>query len=267
MNKQFDLPLISGPFFYIKRIGVFFALLMFVSSCSLYDRKESVFITDQDFVENYRELSPDSTMILINYSIDLGAFGYGQAGTAILKTSDTTKDLRPYSLPNTLIHTKWLYNKVISAEIDIIPSIRAGDKLKITDIKINEVLVKVSALDYIEPDYHLKIEHREASPNGKHELVAYRYLKDNSDLNFIHISVIPSGEEIPKYGNYFIADNTSDYILYGAWDKNNTLIFYTNEQYYDLIQYYFVHGRLNIPYRIIKDNQKYGSKYTWVEKF
>ena len=54
-------------------------------------------MTDQDYVENYREYSPDSSMLLINYSLDLGAFGYGQAGTAILKLSDTTKNLRDFS--------------------------------------------------------------------------------------------------------------------------------------------------------------------------
>lgn len=241
-------------------------ILITLSSCSLYDRKESVFMADQDFVENYRELSPDSSMILINYSIDLGAFGYGQAGTAVLKTADTTKDLRQFSLPNTLIHTKWVDNKTISAKVDIIPSIRAGESIKITNTRINQVSVKVSPLDYIEPDYHLQIEHRETSPDGKHELVAYRYLKDNHNLNFIHISVIPKGGKIPKYGNYFIADNKSDYILYGTWDKNNSLLFYSNELDHDLIQYYLVDNREDIKYKTVKDNPKYARKYRWTEK-
>jgi len=241
-------------------------ILIFLSSCSLYDRKESVFISDPDFIENYRELSPDSSMILINYSIDQGAFGYGQVGTAVLKAADTAKDLRPFSLPNTFIYTKWIDNKTISAKVDIIPSIRAGKKIKITNTKISDVSVKVSPLDYTEPDYHLQIEHRETSPAGKHELVAYRYLKDDHNLNFIHISVIPKGGKIPKYGNYFIADNTSDYILYGTWTKNNTLVFYSNEQYHDLIQYYLVDNRENIEYKTVKDNQKYASKYRWTKK-
>ena len=74
------------------------------------------------------------------------------------------------------------------------PSIRAGRRIKITDTKINDVFVKVSHLDYIDPDYHLRIEHRETSPDGKYELIAYWYLKDDHNLNFIHISVIPQGE-------------------------------------------------------------------------
>ncbi|AOM76801.1 hypothetical protein BFS30_06260 [Pedobacter steynii] len=203
-------------------------------------------------------------MILINYSIDQGAFGSGQAGTAVLKTVDTTKDLRSSSLPNTLIYTKWIDNKTISAKVDIIPFLRSGERIKITDTKINNISVKVSPLDYTGSDYHLQIEHRETSPDRKHELVAYRYVKDTP--GFIHISVILKGGGIPKYGNYFIADNSSDYILYGTWDKNNTLVFYSNEQYHDLIQYYLVANRENIKYKTVKDDQKYANKYRWTEK-
>lgn len=86
-------------------------ILILLSSCNLYERKEEVFITDNDFVENYREYSPDSSMVLINYSIDLGAFGYGYAGTAILKAVDTTKNLREYTLANDYTRVKWIDNK------------------------------------------------------------------------------------------------------------------------------------------------------------
>jgi len=239
-------------------------VLVLFSSCSLYDRKKSVLITDRDFVENYREFSPDSSMVLINYNLDLGGLGYDQAVTAILKASDTTKDLMPFSLPNMLIDTKWIDNKTIAAKINIIPSLRAGNKLKINDTEINDVRIKVSAFDYIEPNYHLQIEHKETSPDGKYELVAYRYLKDNSNLNFIHISVIPKNGKIPRYGNYFIADKTSDYILDGTWAEDNTLIFYSNAQYLDFIQYYFVDSREKIKCKIVENNQKYKDKYRWI---
>ncbi len=98
---------------------IYILTLIILTSCNLYDRKEEVLMTDKDYVENYREFSPDSSMILINYSLDLGAFGYGQAGTAILKLSDTTKNLRDFSLPNTLTRLKWIDNKNISAQYDI----------------------------------------------------------------------------------------------------------------------------------------------------
>jgi hypothetical protein len=223
-------------------------------------------MTDQDYVENYREYSPDSSMLLINYSLDLGAFGYGQAGTAILKLSDTTKNLRDFSLPNTLTRLKWLDNQTISSQFDILHSLRTGEKIALTDKEINGVKIKVSALDYIDKDDHLEIEHRELAPNGQFELVAYRYLKDRSNLNFIHISIIPVGGQIPKYGNYLIADMQSDYVLNGTWTEKNELKFYSNSQYSDLIQYYLVNGRAKINYEIVTDDKEYGSKYRWTKK-
>jgi hypothetical protein len=87
---------------------IYILTLVTLSSCNLYDRKEDVLMTDQDYLENYREFSPDSSMLLINYSLDLGAFGNGQAGTAILKPSDTIKNLRDFSLPNTLTRLRWI---------------------------------------------------------------------------------------------------------------------------------------------------------------
>jgi hypothetical protein len=245
---------------------IYLLKLTILCSCNLYDRNEDVLITDKDLVENYREFSPDSCMVLINYSIDLGAFGYGQSGTAILKLSDTTKNLRDFSLPNTLTNVKWLDNKNISAKFDILPSLRKGEKITLKEKEINGVKIKVSALDYIENDNHLEIEHKETSPNGQFELIAYRYLKDRRNLNFIHISVIPFGEQIPKYGNYLIADMQSDYVFYGAWSKDNKLEFYTNSQYSDLVQYYLVESRSKIKYKLITDDNKYGSKYRWTEK-
>lgn len=248
------------------RKTIYILTLVILSSCNLYDRKEEVFMTDQDYVENYREFSPDSSMLLVNYSLDHGAFGYGQSGTAILKLSDTTKNLRDFSLPNTLTRLKWLDNETISAQFDILPSLRSGEKITLTDKEINGVKIKVSALDYIDKDDHLEIEHRELAPNGQFELVAYRYLKDSSNLNFIHISIIPVGGQIPKYGNYLIADMQSDYVLNGTWTEKNELKFYSNSQYSDLIQYYLVKDRAKIDYKIVTDDKEYGSKYRWTKK-
>ena len=223
-------------------------------------------MSDQDYVENDRQFSPDSSMLLISYSLDLGAFGYGQAGTAILKLADTTKNLREFTIPNTLTRVKWIDNDSISAQFDILPSLRTGDNVELKDIETNGIKVKVFALDYIAPDDRQEIEHQEISPNGSYELIAYRYLKDRSNLNFIHISVIPVGGQIPKYGNYFIADMQSDYILFGTWTDKNELEFYSNSQYSDLIQYYLVKDRERINYKVIIDDKKYGSKYRWTKK-
>jgi len=125
------------------------------------------------------------------------------------------------------------------------------------------VKIKISSYDYIDPNSEINIEHKETSPNGKYELVAYRYYNDIHNLNFIHVSIIPAGGQIPKYGNYLIGDIHSDYVLNGSWDKDNNIVFYSNKQYADMVQYYLVDNRINIPYKIIVDDNKYGGKYLW----
>jgi hypothetical protein len=241
-------------------------ILTVLSSCIFSDNKKNeVHITDKDYKENYREYSPDKSMLLLDYSIDIGAFGYGQGGIAILKLSDTTLNLRQFSLPDSFSRVKWIDNKNISAQIDILPYLRSGKKIKMKDFVFNGVNINVSILDYIEKDYHLEIEHKETSPNKLFELVAYRYISNRSGLNFIHVSVIPVGGQIPKYGNYLIADMQSDYIFYGKWTINNELEFYSNDLYANQVQYYLVENRPNIKYKVIKDEIKYGSKYRWTE--
>lgn len=205
-------------------------------------------------------------MILLNYGIDQGAYGYGHAGTVVLKLTDTAKNLRQFTLANNLDRFKWLDNKTVSAKFNIIPSIRSGEPSNLNDTVINGVAIKISSYDFIEPNAKRIIEHRQTSPNGQYELLAYRYISDQHNLNFIHVSVIPTGGQIPKYGNYLIADTHSDYVLNGTWDKDNTLIFYSNNHYADMVQYYFVHNRPNIKCKVINDDKIYKSKYFWTRQ-
>ena len=237
--------------------------LAILTSCNFEDRKNEVYITDKDYVENYKQYSPDSSMILINYSLDLGAFGYRPEGTAIIKITDTTCNLRDFTLPNTFTNLRWLDSLHISSQIDNLASLRSGEKTEFKNEEINNVEIIVSGLDYIDSLDHLKIEHREISPNGKFELIAYRYVRARSKFDFIHISVIPVGGQIPKFGNYLIADNKSDYVFNGIWTKSNELEFYSNSEYSDLVPYFLVQNRPKINYKIVIDDKKYGSKNRW----
>ena len=220
-------------------------------------------MSDKDFTEFDRQYSPDSSMLLLNYGIDQGAFGYGHAGTAVLRLIDTTKNLRLFTLQNSFNRLQWIENRTASAKYDTIPFVRSGETANFKDTEINSIKVIVSSYDYIEPNAQQRVEHRETSPNGKYDLVAYRYLNDVHNLNFIHVSVISAGGQIPKYGNYFIADMQSDYVLNGKWEKDNSLIFYSNKLYADMVQYYLVHDHPNIKYNVIIDDKTYSSKYRW----
>jgi hypothetical protein len=204
-------------------------------------------------------------MLILDYTLDIGAFGYSKEGTAVLRTSDLAKDLTQFSLPDNLEREKWIDNETISARIDVIPYIRNDEEPPIRDIEVNGVKVKVAPYDHIEKEFHMETEHREASPDGNYELVAYRYCKDRSSLNFIHISVIHKGESAPKYGNYYIADMSSDRILSGSWTKDNTLVFYSNSLYADHIKYFLVRNRPNIKHEIIVDDRRFAAKYRWTK--
>lgn len=244
-------------------------LLVFFTSCK-YISGKSIYMSDSNYVEQNRKYSPDKSMLILEYSLDHGAIGYGGGGIAILKIDDLSKNLVQFNLPENLIKAEWVDNKNISARIDIIPFIRSGKQSVINDTEINDteingVKVKVTPFDYIDDNYHLEIEHRESSPDGKLELVAYRYLADRNSLNFIHISVVNQGEKIPRYGNYYIADMFSDRILYGTWSKENTLIFYTNSLDAQSIKYLFVHNKPDVKFEIITDDTRYGSKYLWTK--
>jgi hypothetical protein len=141
-------------------------------------------------------------MLILNYKLDIGPLGYSDVGTAVLRTSDLAKDLIQFSLPDNLQQAKWIDNETISARIDVIPYIRNDEEPPIRDIELNGVKVKVAPYDHIENEFHMDTEHREASPDGKYELVAYRYCKDRSSLNFIHISVIHKGEKAECVNNF-----------------------------------------------------------------
>ncbi len=243
-------------------------MLFLISSCLTLsdDRKKEILKTDKDFVEFYREYSPDKTHILINYGLDLGATGYGHAGTAILRLEDTLKDFRPFSISNSYVKVKWLDNQRISAMREIVPFLRSGETVDLMAQKINNIDIEVSGYDFIESNYHMDIEHRESSPNDKMELIAYRYLENRSNLNFIHISVINKGDSIPKYGNYLIGEPSSDYVFFGEWTSDNKLIFYTNEIYKDMIHYCLVKNRPQISYKLVTNDTNYTNQYRWINK-
>lgn len=245
----------------------FFCLLIITtifSSCIFEERKKEVFITDKDFVENSKSFSPDSTMVLLNYSLDLGALGYGQRGTAILKTTEINGELSQFTLPNIYSNVKWLTNNVVEAKFDIIPSIRSGQKVVLKDKLINHIIVKIKPLDYISDSADLEIVYRDTSPNKKFELVAYRYNNDEQNYGFVNVSIIPYMSKIPKFGNYLIGDKQSDYVFNGRWNSDNTLKFYTNKIDSDMIQYCLVDNRPDIDHTIVVDDKKYGNNNRWI---
>jgi len=199
-------------------------------------------------------------MVSIDYSIDLGAFGYGRRGTAILKRADINKDLSQFTLPQEYLHVKWVDNHTVSAKVDIMESIRSGVKAHMPDTTMNGIRVKVSPFDYINSGDTLNIVSQSPSPDGKYVLACYRYNSIHND-GPLHISVIKKNNKIPKYGNFFIGDRSSDYVLKAGWNKASELLFFSNSLVAEMIPYFFVANRFNIKYHIITDDKNFGTKY------
>lgn len=246
----------------VMRNIISLASLILLNACfQSDDRKKEVFITDPDYVEFERLVSPDGSALLLNYGIDLGAFGYGRAGTAILNLYDTMKNLRQFTLPNTLTDARWIDDSTVSAKFNIIPSIRMGKNIVLKDTFINGINVLLNPEN--DATDSLLVVHREISPNGKLELIAYRYVGKGDQFTPIHVSIVSPGADIPKYGNYYIGEKESDYVLGSSWSKENDVIFYSNTQFNGMIEYYFVWNRPEINYSVIVNDSKYRGKYLW----
>src|SRR5207253_6961440 len=83
------------------------------------------------------------------------------------------------------------------------------------------------------------VENRLTSPDGKLDLVAYRYPKPGY-LNPIHISIVRAGQPFPKYGNFFIGHYSGDGLLAGRWTVDDAILFRTNTTQQILSQYGFI---------------------------
>lgn len=221
-------------------------------SCLFDERREAVYVSDQDFVENSRLFSPDSSMIALDYSIDLGAFGTGRRGTVIIRSSDIHKDLSKFTLPLEYIDVKWVNNKTVTAGVDVISDFRIGKMTEIRDTAINGVYVKVLPFDQTDPNDTLEIISKRTSPDGKCDLVCFRY-NGSDHRGLLHISIIKKGDKLSKLGNYFISDGSADYILKARWNRNGELLLYTNLKYAQMSEYFLVANRPDVDYHIVTD--------------
>jgi hypothetical protein len=105
------------------------------------------------------------------------------------------------------------------------------------------------------------------SPDGHRRLVAYRYPSDDhSDMSQIHISLIGRNDEIPRYGNFYIASVEGDGILGAQWESDSSVVFVTSPSQKHLLQYAesFRHDAPSVRYRIEIDGSLPG--YLWVKK-
>ena len=95
-------------------------ILFLLTACNIFpERSSKVFITDHDYYEINREYSQDKTKLLLTFGINEGATGSGEVGTAILHISDTSKNIKPFTIAWYEYNDhKWLNNETAIFYLD-----------------------------------------------------------------------------------------------------------------------------------------------------
>ena len=206
------------------------------------------------FTEFSRTYSPDSTKYLLRYDYVQGAWDGGHSwSVAILKATDSVEEAsKKYSFSNyDFDNIYWRGSDTVVIEEKYTDFISEGvTKFKDSIFQMNGVTVKVSQRDPIDTSYTRKIFYRETSPDKKHELVVYRYVKPVNGKYFLNISIIDTHDSIPKYGNFYISKYDFDCFTDIRWGRKDTLDIKVSESCYYAFGEYLVKKRPNIPYKV-----------------
>ncbi len=224
--------------------GLVLSIFLIFSSC--------VFTTSPgDFQEISRVYSPDSSKYLLTYRYEQGAWdGSRTSLTTILKKSDPIEKRNQYSL-SSLDYDKifWFGNDTVVVAEKYTEFISNG-KSNLKDTILNDVFIKVKQIDPIDTSFQRKIFYQETSPNGKYELIVYKYVKNINRYYFLNISVVNKGDTIPKYGNFYISKYDFDCFTDIRWDTTNILDIKVSESCYYAFDEYLVKNKRDIDYKV-----------------
>jgi len=204
------------------------------------------------FTEFSRTYSPDSSRFLLNYDYVQGAWdGERSSVVAILNSTDSVKpDNIKYSY-STYDFDKiyWKGNDTVLIEDKYTEFISQG-KSHLKDTILNGVTVKITHRDPIDISFTRKIFYRDISPNGKYDLIVYKYVKPVNGNYFLNISIINKGDSIPKYGNFYISRWDFDCFTDIRWDSASVLDIKVYESCYYAFKDYLVKNKPGIKYNV-----------------
>jgi hypothetical protein len=208
------------------------------------------------FTEYSRIYSPDSSKFLLNYAYEQGTWDGGRSSFfAILNSSDSVKqDNIKYSY-STYDFDKiyWKSKDTIIIEDKYTEYISQG-KSPLKDTVLDGVIVKITHIDPFDTSFKRKIFYRETSPNGKYDLVVYKYVKPVNGNYFLNISVINKGDSLPKFGNFYISRWDFDCFTDIRWNKESVLDCKVSSSCYYSFTDYLVKNRPNIKYKVQIDD-------------
>jgi hypothetical protein len=228
-------------------------IINWISAFILFSATISSCITSPGtFTEFSRAYSPDSTKFLLKYDYVQGAWDGGRTWfVTILNSTDSVKpDNIKYSY-SSLDFDKiyWESDDTIVIEEKYTEFISQG-KSNLKDTVLNGVAIRVIQRDPIDTSFTRKIFYRDTSPNGKYDLIVYKYVKPQNGNYFLNISIITKGDSIPRFGNFYISRFDFDCFTDIRWDSTSILDIKVSESCYYSFTDYLVKSRPDIKYKV-----------------
>lgn len=213
------------------------------------------------FTEFSRTYSPDRSKFLLNYDFVQGAWDGGRSSFfTILNSSDSVKpDNIKYSFSTyDCDRIYWKGNDTVLIEDKYTEYISQG-KSPLTDTILNGVSVKIIHRDPIDTSFRRKIFYRETSPDGKYDLVIYKYIKPVNGNYFLNISIINKDDNIPKFGNFYISRWGFDCFTDIRWDNKSILNCRVSSSCYYSFADYLVKNKPDVKYKVQIDDDIKGN--------
>lgn len=219
------------------------------------------------FTELSRVYSPDSSRYLLTYRYEQGAWdGSRTSLTTIMKQGEKLiPGSRPAYLNLEFDDIYWQANDTVIIAEKYTEFISQG-KSNLSDTTWNKVAIKVIQRDPIDNSFNRIILYRETSPDKSYELVVYRYVKLENGYYPLHISIVKKGEEIPKYGNFYISRWDFDCFKDIRWKLDNSLNIKVSSSCFNSFNDYLVRKRPAIDYHIQADDTIKGNVQPYVAK-
>lgn len=215
---------------------------MFFCNCS--NNKECANI--DNLIVHERTYSSDSSKYIIRYSFDQGAFGSCCNRISILGTSDSLCVLERFNIPAIYNNPTWIGENMLSVEVQMLQLMRAKGNFDpafpdLSIDSINGVVLQKKFFNLITGKDKKSISFSKPSPDGKYQLILYEYEPNEQiDDSVLHISVVPTGEDIPLYGNFYILSSRMyDQIDYVEWLAKDIVEIKVKNEDRNLGQMYF----------------------------
>ena len=227
-----------------KLTFTFFIVCVTFTSC--------IFSSPGTFTEFSRTYSSDSSKFILNYDYVQGAWDGGRSSlVTILNSTDSVKpDNIKYSYSTYHFdNVYWKSNDTVLIEDKYTEFISQG-KSPLKDTVFNGVTIKIIHKDPIDTSFTRKIFYRSTSPDGKYDLIVYKYVKPVNGNYFLNISVINKGDTIPKYGNFYISRWDFDCFTDIRWDSSSILDCKVSIGCFNSFADYLVKNRPDIKYNV-----------------